>query len=110
GVAIVSDAATITCREPLCALSLAHRLATVFSNRKYLKTSSGGLLSHGPDLEGAFHRAAFYVDRILRGAKPQDLPIEQASTFELVINQRTAHTLGLAFPPSMRMRADAVIG
>jgi len=107
GVAIVSSTATITYRAPLCELSLAHRLPTIFSNRTYLK--AGGLMSYGPDLEGAFHRSAYFVDRILRGAKPAELPIEQPTKFELVINLKTAKALGLTVPQSLLLRADEVI-
>jgi putative ABC transport system substrate-binding protein len=107
GVAIVSSTPTITHRAPLCELSLAHRLPTIFSNRAYLR--AGGLMSYGPDLEGAFHRSAYFVDRILKGAKPAELPIEQISTFQLVLNQGTAKALGIRFPQTLLLRADEVI-
>jgi len=107
GVAIVSSTATITHRAPLCELSLAHRLPTIFSNRAYLR--AGGLMSYGPDLEGAFQRSAYFVDRILKGAKPADLPIEQPTTLQLVLNQVTAKALGLRFAQSLLARADEVI-
>ncbi len=107
GVAIVSSTATITHRAPLCELSLAHRLPTIFANRTYLR--AGGLMSYGPDLEGVFHRSAYFVDRILRGAKPVDLPIEQPTAFQLVLNQGTAKALGMRFPQSLLLRADEVI-
>jgi putative tryptophan/tyrosine transport system substrate-binding protein len=107
GVAIVSSTATITHRAPLCELSLAHRLPTIFANRTYLR--GGGLMSYGPDLEGAFHRGAYFVDRILKGAKPAELPIEQPSTFQLVLNQVTAKAMGVRFPQSLLLRADEVI-
>ena len=87
--------------------TLAHRLPTIFSNRTYLR--AGGLMSYGPDLEGVFQRAAYFVDRILKGAKPTDLPIEQAATFQLVLNQRTARALGRRFPQSLLIGADEVI-
>ena len=107
GVAIVSSTATIAHRAPLCEISLAHRLPTIFSNRTYLR--AGGLMSYGPDLEGVFHRAAYFVDRILKGAKPIDLPIEQPTTLQLVLNQGTAKVLGMRFPQSLLLRADEVI-
>lgn len=107
GVAIISSTATITHRAPLCELSLAHRLPTIFSNRAYLR--AGGLMSYGPDLEGAFHRSAYFVDRILKGAKPIDLPIEQPNTFQLVLRQDTAKALGIRFPQTLALRADEVI-
>ena len=107
GVAILSDTATITHRAPICAATLAHKLPTIFANRTYLR--AGGLMSYGPDLEGVFQRAAYFVDRILKGAKPAELPIEQATTFQLVLNQRTARALGLRFPQSLLIAANEVI-
>jgi putative ABC transport system substrate-binding protein len=70
---------------------------------------AGGLLSYGPLARERFQRMAVYVDRILRGARPGDLPVEQASTFELVLNLRTAKSLRLDVPPKLRLRADHVI-
>jgi putative ABC transport system substrate-binding protein len=69
----------------------------------------GGLLSYGPDAVDLFRRAATYVDRILRGAKPAELPVQLPTKFEMVVNLKTAKALGLAVPPSIRLRADEVI-
>lgn len=74
-----------------------------------LLTDAGGLLSYAPDLPAMFRRSAYYVHRILDGASPRDLPVEQASTVEMVINMKTAKALGIAVPPSLLLRADRVI-
>ena len=94
-------------RRRLVDLAAQNRLPTMFSFRSYV--DAGGLMSYGPNLADLFRRAATYVDRILKGAKPGDLPVEQPTKFELVINLRTAKTLGLTIPRSVLARADEVI-
>lgn len=88
-------------------LAKQHRIATMFASRS--QVAGGGLVSYGPDFVDAFARAAPYVDKILRGAKPADLPVEQSDRFELVLNRRTAAELGLTIPRSMLLQATEVI-
>jgi putative ABC transport system substrate-binding protein len=83
------------------------RLPAAYALREHVV--AGGLLSYGADLAANYHNAAKYVDKILKGAKPADLPVEQTTKFELVINLKTAKTLGLTIPQSVRLRADEVI-
>ena len=106
-VVIISDGATIVHRAQLGSAALQHRLPTIFANKTYLE--GGGLMSYGPDIIEVWRRAATYVDRILKGAKPADMPIEQPSKFELVMNLKTAKALGLTIPPSLLLRADQMI-
>jgi len=94
-------------RTLLAELSLKYRLAGMFGTRENVE--AGGLMSYAPDLVDLTRRAATYIDKILKGAKPADLPVEQASKYELVINLKTAKTLGITIPPSVLLRADQVI-
>jgi putative ABC transport system substrate-binding protein len=94
-------------RGRVAELAMMHRLPSIASLREF--ASAGGLLSYGPDLPAIYHRAAAYVDRILRGARAADLPVEQPTRFELVINFRTARALGLTIPPPVLARADEII-
>jgi putative ABC transport system substrate-binding protein len=91
----------------LAELSLKHHLAGMFGTRENVE--AGGLMSYAPDLVDLTRRAATYIDRILKGVKPADLPVERASKYELVINLKTAKTLGLTIPQSLLQRADQVI-
>jgi putative ABC transport system substrate-binding protein len=94
-------------RKRLVDLAAQSRLPTVYPLRDFV--DAGGLMAYGADDADLFRRAATYVDKILKGAKPEDLPVEQASKFELVINVKTAKALGLTIPPSVLGRADQVI-
>jgi putative tryptophan/tyrosine transport system substrate-binding protein len=94
-------------RELVADFAKKHRLPTVFGAREFAE--AGGLMSYAPNIAESFRRAATYVDKILRGAKPGDLPIEQPTKFELVINMKTAKALGLTIPQSILVRADQVI-
>jgi putative tryptophan/tyrosine transport system substrate-binding protein len=107
GLVVMPDAIFSADRETIISLAALRRLPTVYYYRYY--ASSGGLLSYGPSAIDLYHRAASYVDRILRGAKPDNLPVQQPTKFELVINLKTAETLGLTVPPSLLARADEVI-
>jgi putative ABC transport system substrate-binding protein len=94
-------------RARIAEMALRHRLPTVFTFRMYVE--AGGLMSYAQDLPDMHRRSATYVDRILKGAKPSDLPVEQPTKFELVVNLRTARALGLDVPATVLVRADEVI-
>jgi putative ABC transport system substrate-binding protein len=94
-------------RSRIAELALKIRLPTIYGSRAFV--DAGGLISYGPDVLDSFRRAAVYVDKILKGAKPADLPVEQPTKFELVINLKTAKQIGLTIPPNVLARADRVI-
>ena len=104
---VCSSPALTTNRVRVNSLALGARLPTMHGLRDF--TVSGGLMSYGPNLPSLFRRAGDYVDKILRGAKPADIPVEQPTKFDLVINLTTAKALGLTVPESFLLRADEVI-
>jgi putative ABC transport system substrate-binding protein len=103
----VPDSFTLVHRAPIISAAARNNVPAVYW--QYDFTRDGGLLSYGPDLVDSFRRAATYVDRILRGEKPSDLPVQFPTRFEMVVNRKTATALGLAIPPSILLRADEVI-
>ena len=94
-------------RTQIVSLALRNRLPSAFQNREFVE--AGGLLSYAPSTIANYRRAAFFVDKILKGAKPADLPVEQPTQFELVINLKTAKALGLTIPQALLLRADKVV-
>jgi putative tryptophan/tyrosine transport system substrate-binding protein len=107
GLLMVPDGTTIVHRDLIIALAARHRLPAVYSARYFV--AAGGLMSYGTDRADVFRQAASYVDRILRGAKPADMPVQAPVKYETVVNLKTAKALGLAVPPSLLVRADEVI-
>ncbi len=107
GLIVTGSALTAVYRDLIISLAARHRLPAVYYERLY--ATGGGLISYGPDVTDQYRRAAGYVDRILKGEKPADLPVQGRGNSEWVVNQRTARTLGLVVPPALLARADEVI-
>jgi putative ABC transport system substrate-binding protein len=103
----LSSPLTLFQRTPLAELALKHRLPGMFGRK--VNVEAGGLMSYGADQKDLFRRAAVYIDKILKGVKPADLPVEQASKYELIVNLKTARVLGLDLPPTLLARATEVI-
>jgi ABC-type uncharacterized transport system substrate-binding protein len=104
---VVGDLLVSTNRARIHTLAMSARLPAVYNAKEHVE--AGGLVSYGPNYPDLYRRAAEYVDKILRGAKPGDIPVEQPTKFDLVINLTTAKALGLEVPPTLLARADEVI-
>jgi putative tryptophan/tyrosine transport system substrate-binding protein len=108
GGLVVTSNATVTAHcELIIKLAARHGLPTTYPNRTWV--DRGGLISYGPDLVASAKLAASYVDRILKGARPADLPVQAPTGYELIVNRKTAKGLGLTIPPTVLTRADEVI-
>ena len=107
GLIVTSGPLAVVHRELIIMLSAQHKLPTVYYERSFV--TDGGLMSYGPNLVDQFRRAAGYVDRILKGEKPADLPVQAPTKYDLAINLKTAKALGLTVPPTLLARADEVI-
>jgi putative ABC transport system substrate-binding protein len=107
--AIIPTAGRLTfgARKPIAQFAIKYRLPGIYQENEFV--DEGGLMSYGPDFSDLYRRAAYFVDRILKGAKPEDLPIEQPKKFEFVVNLKTAKQIGLTVPPNVLVRADRVI-
>ncbi|MGB7034170.1 MAG: ABC transporter substrate-binding protein [Xanthobacteraceae bacterium] len=106
-IVIEIDAVTQANRNLIIQLALKHRLPAIYPSREFV--DAGGLMSYGVDYPDLYRRAAAFVDKIIKGAKPADLPVEQPTKFEMVVNQKAAMELGVALPPAVLLRADDVI-
>jgi putative ABC transport system substrate-binding protein len=107
GLIVFPDPLTFTNQELIANFAAKSRVSSLYGAKEFVEI--GGLMSYGPSYPGMFRRGAYYVDRILKGAKPADLPVEQPTKFELIINLKTAKALGLTIPQSLLQRADEVI-
>jgi putative ABC transport system substrate-binding protein len=107
GLVLIPDITSLVHRDLIIAVTARHRIPAIYWSRVFV--ADGGLMSYGNDLVDAFRQAASYVDRILRGDKPADLPVQAATRFETVVNLKTAKAMGVAVPPGLLVAADEVI-
>jgi putative tryptophan/tyrosine transport system substrate-binding protein len=107
GLLVVQSPLSVSQPARLAGLAVKYRLPGIFGTKN--EAEAGGLISYGAEITDQFRRAALYIDKILKGVKPADLPVEQASKYQLVINLKTAKALGLTIPPTLLVRADEVI-
>jgi putative ABC transport system substrate-binding protein len=98
---------TFAARKPIARLAIKYRLPAIYQEQEFV--DEGGLMSYGPNFPDLYRRAAYFVDRILKGAKPAELPIEQPRKFDFVVNLKTARQIGITMPPNVLARADRVI-
>jgi putative ABC transport system substrate-binding protein len=107
GLIVFDDPVLFSHRKQIVALAVKRRLPAMYGFREFV--DEGGLMSYGPDRVDHYRRTALYVDKILKGTKPGDLPVEQPTKFELVINMKTTKALGLTIPPSLRLQANQLV-
>ena len=107
GLAVTLHALAASSQKPIAELAIKHRLPAIYPREDFVE--GGGLMSYGANEAERFKRGAYYIDRILKGAKPADLPVEQPTKFEFIINLKTAKQIGLIIPPNVLARADRVI-
>ena len=104
---VLQDAVTMQHRKEIVDFAIQQHLPSMYQEKEWVE--AGGLISYGEDLRSMYRRAAYFVDRIFKGAKPADLPVEQAAKFEMVLNLRTAKAIGLSIPDSILALADEVV-
>ena len=107
GLVVTAAPLALVHRDLIVTLAARHKLCAIYNGRSYV--TAGGLISYGPDIHDLYRRAAGYIDRVLKGEKPSDLPVQAPTKFETVINMKTAKALGITMPASLLTRADEVI-